>query len=79
MAPPLISPPKKKHKMKVIVTINRGPKNIESFKGDVIGETTTHYKVSHRENPIVGELFAKDSKCVYCRKAIHKSPLNLTT
>jgi len=39
------------------VTIYRNP--IDSFQGEVVGETTTHWLITHRENPVAGELFPK--------------------
>lgn len=41
------------------VTIYRNP--IDSFQGEIIGETTTHWLITHRENPAHGELFAKSA------------------
>ncbi len=49
----------------VTVVINRGSKQTDKFKGEIIGETTTHYRVAHDTNPL-GELFPKQSKRVRC-------------
>jgi len=44
---------------KVKVTIHRNPPTV--FGGEIIGETTTHWRIVHESNDSEGELFAKDS------------------
>lgn len=41
--------------------------NGDLFSGRIIGETTSHYLVTHRGNTELGELFAKNSDRVWCK------------
>lgn len=50
-------------KQKCRVHITRKPTS-DSFDGTIIGETTSHYSVTHEMNEHEGELFAKNADMV---------------
>jgi hypothetical protein len=56
-----------KPKPNIKVTIDRSQGNVQRFEGTIIGETSTHYLVTHESNQERGELFAKKSNAVNCQ------------
>jgi len=59
--------------MKARVTIDRGPKQLESFEGEILAETDTHLFVQHGVNKDGGEWFARNSKIVKTNEHNHRS------
>jgi len=52
--------------MKTEVRIQRGPKEIDVFNGEILAETDTHLFVQHGTNKEGGEWFARESRIVNC-------------